>query len=97
MSFNIDDDPETPQSIFATMPGWATDTFEGDPEKIAHDYAYHLISEIGRPAKLVTVRKRLQANWAFLNQLSYMHPEIFDEVMTAFVERVYLVEHPNAA
>lgn len=76
--------------IYNHIPGWFLDQFPEatPPERLAHDYAYHLIWEMKRPKKIETVRKRILDHWGFLRLLADQDGAIFDEVFTAFVERV---------
>lgn len=75
--------------VLAFIPNWFRDLQPADapPDRIAHDFAYHLIGDMTNPKTFKTVRKHLLQNWSFLHELAEMHPDVFDEVLQAFVER----------
>lgn len=74
------------------VPDWFRDQYETqDESRIAHDYAYHMIGEMldeNGPKRVETVRKHMLAKWGFLQALAAMHPDVFDEVLTSYAERV---------
>lgn len=79
------------QSPTRFIPDWFHDIF-GDtppaPERMMHDFGYHLIGAMQNPKKLETVRRHFLKNWEFLRELAATNPGVFDEIMTAYAERV---------
>lgn len=73
------------------VPDWFRDQCgDAEPGRVAHDYAYHIIGRLTDPngaKRMETHRKNLIADWGFLKLLAEEHPEVFDEVLTAFAER----------
>lgn len=88
MTFQFDTGP-TPIDAFQGVPDWFRDLMPADaaPEKVMHDYGYHLIGEIKEPKTFKTVRKRILAHWSFLQRLAETHPDVFDELLAAYGER----------
>lgn len=72
------------------IPDWYRDIHPigTPPEKVMHDYGYHLIGAMNNPKKLETVRTHVLAQWRFIAALAAVHPGVFDEIMTAYAERV---------
>lgn len=70
------------------IPDWFIDLMpEGTPEaRLVHQYAYHLIGKLTEYRSMKFARKHLLMHWAFLQRLSDMHPEIFDEAIGAYAE-----------
>ena len=56
--------------------------------QLAFTYGQHLLSETQRPKMAATVRKHLLAAWWFLPTLAEHHPEVFDDIFTAYALRV---------
>jgi hypothetical protein len=81
----------TPPVAADYIPDWFKDSYVKLPDdaKLSHDFAYHMIGEMQNPKKFETVRAHLVAKWEFLRLLSEEHPDVFDEVLTAFGERFY--------
>jgi len=88
----------TPRTARDFVPGYVSDHWTG-PEApdadVVRCFAHHLIgswsldrSDDKRPRKLDTVRGQLLANWEFLRLLGKENPGLFDEVITAYVERL---------
>lgn len=73
------------------MPEDATDA------QIAHDYGYHLIWQMQNPKMMKTVRKHLLRDFAALEFVAELQPEVFDEVLMAYAERAMAFEQPHAA
>ncbi len=93
MTFQID--TGTAPSPLDRIPDWFRDTYpdERDVARIVHDYGYHLIGAMNpdnpnNPKTVATVRKHMLAAWWFIRDLAEMHPDVFDELMTAYAERV---------
>jgi hypothetical protein len=76
------------------VPDWFQDICAPDisTENLFHDYAYHLIGATKNPVKMATVRDHTLAQWSFLRHLAAMHPDIFDEFLTAYAERALRFE-----
>ncbi len=72
------------------IPDWFHDIYPSDtPDaKLMHDYGYHLIGAMQKPVRLDTVRRHLTAEWSFLIELAAINPGVFDEILTAYAERV---------
>ncbi len=90
MTFDIDTGviDRHPADLF--VPDWFHDLMDPatPPDRILHNYAYHLIGALKNPKKMDTVRRHTLANWAFLQALSERYPTVFDEFMVAYAERV---------
>lgn len=88
MSFVID--TGTQEVTIATfISDWFKDQYpENTPvEKLAHDYAYHLIGALKNPKMMKTVRTHFVAQFPFMQRLAEMHPDVFDELVAAYTER----------
>jgi hypothetical protein len=70
------------------VPDWFVDMMpEGTPpERIMHNYAYNLIGKLSDYSSMKFARKHLMMHWGFLSRLAEIHPEIFDEVLSAYAE-----------
>lgn len=81
-------------SIRDRLPSWFLDQQLDSPTdaQLAFTYGQWLIAETQRPRKAETVRKHLLAAWWFLPTLAELHPETFDELLTAYALRVEGVE-----
>jgi hypothetical protein len=98
MTFQID--TGAPQiDITHGIPTWFQDEMPEDmpPERLMHNYAYHLIGKLGTYKSMMYARRHLVGHWPFLQRLADIHPEIFDEVMTAYAEVYALAEVPRSA
>lgn len=85
----LDENTVFDDQITDYIPDWFKDQFPADttPEKLAHDFAYHMIWQTKQPKKTETARKHLLAQWRFLFLLAKQDGAIFDEVLISFVER----------
>lgn len=94
MTLVIDTGPATaPRTAVDFAADWMRDLCANwHPEytdaQVVQAYAHHLIGDMTRPKKIDTVRGQLAFNWAFLRCLMDENPGLFDEVMTAYVERL---------
>jgi hypothetical protein len=84
------------------IPTWFQDEMPDDitPERMAHNYAYHLIGKLSGYKSMKFARKHLIGHWPFLLRLSEIHPEIFDEVLATYAEVWAAAEvkpHPEEA
>jgi len=93
----LDENTTFDDPITNYLPDWFKDQFPADetPERLAHDFAYHMIWQMQQPKKTETVRKHMLAQWRFLRLLAEQDGDLFDEVLTAFVER--LLSNPRTA
>lgn len=78
------------RTIADLIPDWFQDQYaaQPSPEKLAHDYGYHLSSALKNPKTLDTSRKHLIAQWAFVRELAALHPAVFDELIVSYAEIV---------
>lgn len=90
MTLIIDTGPTQERTAIGYVPDWFRDIHSDRAEdaRVVQSYAYHLISEMSRPAKQDTVRKHVLAQWGFLRLLADEEPAVFDEFWTAYAERV---------
>jgi hypothetical protein len=93
MSFEIDTGqfaPPAQQTAKDFIPDWARDQCPAEYEdwQVVQSYAHHIIGDMHRPAKLETVIKHMLMNWRFLGALGHENPGLFQEIWTAFAERV---------
>ncbi len=90
MTFEIDTGIQ--DSALRLIPAWFQDLKpEGtDPRRVVHDYGYHLIGALHKPATMATVRKHTLAQWSFLQLLAHEWPDVFDEFWTTYTERVIM-------
>ena len=99
MTFEIDTGTTfAPHTARHYVPGYVSDHWTGADaadERVVACFAQHLMgswsldrSDPKRPKRIDTVRGQLLANWAFLQCLAGEDPALFDEVLTAFVERL---------
>ncbi len=87
MTFTID--TGAPQiDLTHGIPTWFQDEMpEGTtPERMMHQYAYHLIGKLSSYSSMKFARRHLTGHWAFLSRLAEIHPEIFDEVLATYAE-----------
>jgi hypothetical protein len=74
------------------VPDWFRDQYEiQDESRIAHDFAFHMIGEMldeNGPRKIETIRRHMTARWGFILALAEMHPDVFDELLTTYAERL---------
>ena len=87
MTLTIDTGAQSPDAT-NSIPDWFVDLMpEGTtPDRLTHDYAYHLIGKLGSYRSMKFARQHLLQHWAFLRQLADSHPEVFDEVMVSYSE-----------
>ena len=93
MSFEV----ETPKnSAVHYVYDWLQDQMDPqatDTQRVrcmAHHLIGHMSPDRGdprRPKTLATIRKHFLAVWPFLERLGVEQPDLFDEVMVAYVER----------
>lgn len=71
------------------IPAWFIDQMPEDisDERLAHQYAYHLIGKISEYKSMKFARLQLIGHWQFLRSLADSHPEIFDEVIAVYAEK----------
>lgn len=88
MSFEIDTGHQS-ATIATFISDWFVDLYPEDTpiEKLAHDYAYHLIGALNNPKMMKTVRAHFVAQFRFMEHLAEMHPDVFDELVAAYTER----------
>lgn len=95
-AFEIDTG-DTPRTAIDFASDWLLDQCPGDytdaqkVQAMAHHIIGHLSPDRGdnrRPKKLATIRDHFTANWRFLGCLATEHPGLFDECLTAYVERL---------
>jgi hypothetical protein len=68
---------------------WFLDACHGlTVPQIARAYSEQIISEIERPVKPETARKRLLSHWGFLRALGEHDPAAFDHVILSFAQRL---------
>lgn len=93
----LDENTRLEDQITDYLPDWFKDQFVADtaPEKLAHDFAYHMIWQMKQPKKMETVIKHLLAQWRFLALLAKQDNDLFLEVFTALVERS--LDNPRTA
>ena len=75
-----------PDWFLDQQPDTATDA------QLAFTYGQWLIGETQRPKKVETVRKHLLAAWWVLPIIADHHPEVFDELLSAYALRVEGIE-----
>lgn len=70
------------------LPDWFLDQHHGEPEDATlRRYAYHVIGEINRPARMDTARKHMLANLQYLIWAANNAPGHFDEIIVAYAEK----------
>lgn len=89
MTFAIDTGGRLFTGAREFVPDWLQDQCPASytDAQVVQAYAHHIIGDTVNPKKLDTVRKHILMNWRFLGALGEESPGLFDEVMTAFVER----------
>lgn len=76
-------------AVNAYVADWFLDACHGmTTRQIARAYSEQIISEIERPAKPETARKRLLSHWTFLRALAEHDQPAFDHVIQAFADRL---------
>lgn len=90
MTFTIDTGAPTEQGAIAFVMDWMRDQCPPHytDAQTVQAYAHHLIGDMRRPAKLETVRTHLLMNWRFIGELGRENPGLFDEIWTAYFERM---------
>lgn len=95
MTFTIDTGTAPQQwGIRERLPDWFLDQQADDATdaQLAFTYGQWLIGETQRPRKVETVRKHLLAAWRIMPLIAEHHPEVFDQVLTAYALRVEGIE-----
>ena len=91
MTFTIDTGTPIDQGAIAFVSDWMRDLCPvgySDAQTV-QAYAHHIIGDMRRPAKLETVRDHLTFNWQFIRLLATEQPGLFDEIWTAYFERMH--------
>lgn len=89
MTFSIDTGSPLFSGAREFIPDWLQDQCPSEytDAQVVQAYAHHIIGNATVPKKVETVRKHLLMNWRFIAALGEESPALFDEVLTAYVER----------
>lgn len=90
MNIVIDTGAQLQTGAIAYVTDWLRDQCPADytDAQIVQAYAHHIIGDMKRPAKLTTVIDHLLFDWRFIGELGRENPSLFQEIWTAFYERI---------
>ena len=97
MTFVIDTGAPGIPTAVDLVADWLRDQCPADytPAQIVQAYAHHLMGHMSpdrgdprRPVRLSTIRDHFMANRRFVWAVAEEQPELFDEILVAYAERV---------